>query len=104
MLDIRLIRDRAEFVKAELGKLGVAPEAIDAILGVDKQRRERIQQVESLRAQRSETSRTIGKQEPAERERLKAEMRTVGERITALQVIGLAVTILGVLLVQWTRV
>ncbi len=85
MLDIRLIRDRAEFVKAELGKLGVAPEAIDAILGVDKQRRERIQQVESLRAQRSETSRTIGKQEPAERERLKAEMRTVGERITALE-------------------
>jgi len=85
MLDIRLIRDRSDFVKTELTKVGFAPENIDAILDIDKRRRELIQQTETLRAQRSETSRTIGKQEPAERERLKAEMRAVGERIASLE-------------------
>ncbi len=85
MLDIRLIRDRPDFVKAELAKLGFTAENIDGILDVDKRRRELIQQTETLRAQRSETSRTIGKQEPAERERLKAEMRAVGDRIAALE-------------------
>ncbi|HUI27086.1 MAG TPA: serine--tRNA ligase [Candidatus Kryptonia bacterium] len=85
MLDIRLIRERPDFVKAELSKLGFAAESVDSILTVDKQRRERIQQVESLRAQRTETSRTIGKQQPADRERLKAEMRALGDRIATLE-------------------
>ncbi len=85
MLDIRLIRDRTEFVKAELHKLSVAATVVDDLLAADKQRRELITQTESLRAQRSETSRTIGKQQPAERDRLKAEMRVVGERIAALE-------------------
>ena len=85
MLDIRLIRERPDFVKAELSKLGFAAENVDAILTIDKQRRERIQQVESLRAQRTETSRTIGKQQPADRERLKAEMRALGDRIATLE-------------------
>jgi seryl-tRNA synthetase len=85
MLDIRLIRERSDYVKAELTRVGFAPENVDAILDIDRQRRELIQQTESLRAQRSETSRTIGKQEPVERERLKAEMRAVGERIAALE-------------------
>ncbi|MBI4516970.1 MAG: serine--tRNA ligase [Deltaproteobacteria bacterium] len=85
MLDIRLIRERSDFVKAELAKVGFAAAAIDEILATDKQRRELIAQSESLRAQRSETSRTIGKQAPAERERLKAEMRALGERIAAFE-------------------
>jgi seryl-tRNA synthetase len=85
MLDIRLIRDQTDFVKTELAKVGFSAEDVDVILEIDKQRRQRIQEVESLRAQRTETSRTIGKREPAERERLKVEMRAVGERITALE-------------------
>jgi seryl-tRNA synthetase len=85
MLDIRLIRERPDFVKAELAKVGFESESVDALLETDKRRRERIQQVESLRAQRSERSREIGKQQPAERERLKAEMRAVGERIAVLE-------------------
>ncbi|HVN84851.1 MAG TPA: serine--tRNA ligase [Candidatus Binatia bacterium] len=85
MLDIRLIRERPDFVKAELARLGFVAEHIDTILRIDKQRREAIQQVESLRAQRAETSRTIGKQAPAERDRLKVEMRAVGDRIATLE-------------------
>ncbi|MBI3782508.1 MAG: serine--tRNA ligase, partial [Deltaproteobacteria bacterium] len=85
MLDIRLIRERTDFVKTELVKVGFEPAAIDSILAADGKRRALIQEVETLRARRSEVSRTIGKQEPAIREQLKADMRSVGERIAALE-------------------
>jgi seryl-tRNA synthetase len=85
MLDIRLIRERADFVKAELAKVGFTAEGIDAVLAADARRRALIQEVESLRAQRAEVSRTIGKHEPAARAQLVTEMRAVGDRITALQ-------------------
>jgi len=85
MLDIRLIRERTEFVQAELRKVGVADDAIAAVLATDARRRSCIHEVESLRAHRAEVSRTIAKQAPADRERLVAEMRAVGERISALE-------------------
>ena len=85
MLDIRLIRERPDFVKAELDKVGFAPAGIDAVLATDARRRALIQEVESLRAHRSEVSRTIGKQAPAAREQLVTEMRAVGDRIGALE-------------------
>jgi seryl-tRNA synthetase len=85
MLDIRLIRERTEFVQAELAKLGFDTGLIDALLGTDVRRRALIQEVESLRAKRAEVSRTIGKQDPAAREQIVGEMRAVGDRITALE-------------------
>ncbi|MBP1684226.1 MAG: seryl-tRNA synthetase [Deltaproteobacteria bacterium] len=85
MLDIRLIRERTEFVKAELAKVGVAAGAVDTVVAADAQRRALITEVESLRARRAEVSRTIPKQEPASRAPLVAEMRAVGDRIAALE-------------------
>ena len=64
MLDIRLIRERTDFVKAELDKVGFEAAGIDAVLAADARRRALIQEVETLRAKRSEVSRTIGKQDP----------------------------------------
>jgi seryl-tRNA synthetase len=85
MLDIRLIRERSEFVKAELAKVGFAGSEIDTIIATDARRRALIQEVESLRAKRAEVSRTIGKQDPAARTQLVTEMRAVGDRISALE-------------------
>jgi seryl-tRNA synthetase len=85
MLDIRLIRERTEFVKAELAKVGFEAVAIDALLATDVRRRALIQAVESLRAKRAEVSHAIGKQDPAVRQQLVTDMRAVGERITALE-------------------
>ena len=85
MLDIRLIRERPEFVKTELQKVGFDPAGIEAVLAVDGRRRGLIQEVESLRAHRGEVSRTIGKHDPAAREQLVADMRGVGERIGRLE-------------------
>jgi seryl-tRNA synthetase len=85
MLDIRLLRERADFAKAELAKVGFEPEGIDAVLAADSRRRALIQEVESLRAHRAEVSRTIGKHEPEARAQLVTEMRAVGDRIAALE-------------------
>ncbi len=85
MLDIRLIRERSNFVKAELAKVGFEPAAIDGVLAADARRRALIQEVESLRAHRAEVSRTIGKHDPAARANLVTDMRAVGERIAALE-------------------
>lgn len=85
MLDVRLIRERSDFVKSELAKVGFDAAAIDALLASDVRRRGLIQDVESLRAKRAEVSRTIGKQDPAARQQLIADMRAVGDRIASLE-------------------
>ena len=85
MLDIRLIRDRTDFVKQELARVGYEGAEIDRLLEADRTRRALIQEVEGLRAQRGETSKKIGKTAPAERTALVEEMRAVGDRITVLE-------------------
>lgn len=85
MLDIRLLRERTDFVKHELAKVGYDAAGIDAVLAADARRRELIQQVESLRAHRSTVSKTVGKSKGTEREALIADMRAVGDRIATLE-------------------
>lgn len=85
MLDIRLIRERSDFVKSELAKVGFDATGIDAVLAADTRRRSLIQEVESLRAHRAEVSRTIGKQDPEARAKIVSDMRAVGDRVTALE-------------------
>ena len=85
MLDIRLIREQPDHVKRELAKVALDAAEIDAVLAVDERRRAAITQVEQLRAQRAEASRKIGKQSPAERAALVADMRAVGDQIAELE-------------------
>ena len=68
MLDIRQIRADPAGVKAELAKVGVEPAQVDALLDADRQRREAIQAVETLRAERTVASKAIRDQkDPAAR-------------------------------------
>jgi seryl-tRNA synthetase len=85
MLDLRLIRERTDWVKAELAKVGCAPEEVDAVVSADAARRSLLQKVESLRARRSELSRLIPKLPSTEQEARKAEVRTIGAEIAALE-------------------
>src|SRR5437870_4871350 len=85
MLDIRLIRERTEFVKEELAKLGFETGIIDAIVTTDRERRVAIQELESLRARRTATSKTFAKQDAAKRVELAAEMRALGDSIANLE-------------------
>jgi len=54
MLDINYIRDNAEKVKQATLDKGFDASAVDSLLEADKERRELIQQVESLRAKRND--------------------------------------------------
>lgn len=86
MLDIRLIRERPEFVKKELEKVGFPGEELDALLDLDRRRRSLIHEAESLKAQRSARSQEIRQiTNPQEREAAVREMRTLGGHIAALE-------------------
>jgi seryl-tRNA synthetase len=86
MLDIRIIRNEPDRVKAELAKVGVAPAEVDALLEADRVRRETLHAVETLRAERTSASKAIRDlKDPAERERAIAAQKGVGERIAAAE-------------------
>ena len=85
MLDLAYIREHAEEIKEALVVLGTAA-PIDEILALDESRREVLQEVEALRAERNTVSKQIGKMKDKEkRDALIVEMRQVGERISALE-------------------
>jgi len=87
MLDIAIIREQPEQVKARLASRNEDPAQVDAILGLDARRRELLQEVETLRAERNRVSKEIGRmQDEAERKQLIVEMRQVGDRISEMEV------------------
>ena len=61
MLDIRLIRERPDYVKAQLARVGVDAAQVDAVLAFDARRRELLSEVEALKATRNAVSKEIGK-------------------------------------------
>ncbi len=89
MLDIKLVRERPDFVKERLTTRGGGDERfIDEILALDEERRARLGEGERLKSQRNAASKEIGglmaQKKAAEAEARKAEVRTIGERITVL--------------------
>lgn len=60
MIDINLIREKPEWVKEQIAKLGDDKAPIDGILAADARRREIILEVEELRRLRNESSKQIG--------------------------------------------
>ncbi len=86
MLDIALIREQPERVKATLLSRNEDPSQVDTILALNAQRRELLQKVEALRAERNRVSKEISRlRDQVKRERLIAEMRQVGDRIGGLE-------------------
>ena len=89
MLDIKLIREKPDFVRARLATRGAGDEArIDELLKVDEQRRKILAEVETLKAQRNRVSKEIGalmgQKKTAEAEARKAETKNLGDKIAAL--------------------
>jgi len=86
VLDIALIREQPERVKATLLSRNEDPSQVDTILALNAQRRELLQKVEALRAERNRVSKEISRlRDQVKRERLIAEMRQVGDRIGGLE-------------------
>jgi seryl-tRNA synthetase len=85
MLDINLIRDHPDAVKAAMRDLD-AEAPIDQILALDIRRRELLTEVESLRARRNIVSKEISRTKEKEARQAKIEeMRGVGDRIKMLE-------------------
>ena len=89
MLDIKLIREKPDFVRARLSTRGAGDETrIDELLKLDEQRRKILSEVETLKARRNRTSKEIGalmgQKKTAEAEAKKAETKDLGDRIAAL--------------------
>lgn len=89
MLDIKLIREKADLVRQRLATRGAGDEArVDQVLALDEQRRKALGEVEVLKAQRNRVSKEIGalmgQKKLAEAEAKKAETRDLGDRISLL--------------------
>jgi seryl-tRNA synthetase len=89
MLDIKLIRDRPDFVRQRLATRGAGDEArIEEVLTCDEQRRKLLGEVEALKAQRKRASKEIGaligQKKTAEAEAKKKETADLGDRIAEL--------------------
>lgn len=86
MLDIRLIREQPDVVKAGLATVGVDAAEVDALLALDAERRAAIQKVESLKAERTKASKRIGAlKDPTEREAAIAAQQGVGDAIATAE-------------------
>jgi len=83
MLDIKLIRDNPDLVRQALEKRGQSA-PLDKIMSLDERRRQLLHEMETLRAQRNEVSKQLGKMTDKPPQ-LIADMRQLGEKITSLE-------------------
>jgi len=89
MLDIKLIREKPECVRERLAARGAGDESkLSELLAIDERRRKSLAEAEELKAQRNRLSKEIGalmgQKKTAEADARKAEVRTMGERISEL--------------------
>jgi seryl-tRNA synthetase len=89
MLDIKVIREKPDFVRQRLATRGAGDEAkVDEVLALDEKRRGLLSEVESLKAQRNRVSKEIGalmaQKKAAEAQAKKDETRQIGDQITKL--------------------
>ena len=89
MLDIKLIREKPDFVRERLAARGAGDESkIDDVLARDEERRKYLAEAEQLKAQRNRVSKEIGalmgQKKLAEVEAKKEDTRQIGDRITEL--------------------
>jgi seryl-tRNA synthetase len=89
VLDIRLIREKPDWVRQGLASRGAGDEAlVDKILQADERRRRLLSEAEALKSQRNRVSKEIGalmgQKRIEEAEAKKRETRDLGDRIASL--------------------
>ncbi|MEN8241931.1 MAG: serine--tRNA ligase [Chloroflexota bacterium] len=85
MLEMKLIRETPEIVRAGMEKRGMDPAPVDQAVEFDARWREILQEVEALKGERNSVSKEIGRmKDKTEREAKIEAMRVVGDKIKAL--------------------
>lgn len=84
MLDIRFIRENTDAVKVAMANRNAEVD-LDAVLTLDNRRRAIVAEAEELKAERNRVSKSIGQmiKEGQDPEEIKAQVRAMGDRITA---------------------
>ncbi|NMC46799.1 MAG: serine--tRNA ligase [Chloroflexi bacterium] len=85
MIDIKLVREEPQTVREGMLKRNLDASVVDELLAIDEQRRQKLQEVETLKAERNTVSREIGRiEDKTERDARIADMKVVSDRISAL--------------------
>ena len=85
MIDIKLVREKPEFLKDGLKRRQMDPGVIDRLAALDEERRLVLTEVETLKAERNKVSKEISAIKDArEHEAKVSAMREVGDRIAQL--------------------
>ena len=85
MIDIKIVRDNPQLLKDALERRHMDTAVVDQLADLDEEWRAKLTRVEELKAERNTVSKEIGKiKDKEEREKKIAEMRAVGDKITAM--------------------
>jgi seryl-tRNA synthetase len=81
VIDLRLVREDPEAVRASQRARGEDPGAVDALLAADERRREAVGRADTLRAEQRQLSKKIGKARGDEREALLAQGKELARAV-----------------------
>lgn len=84
MLDINLIREKPDYVKDGMNKVGADPALIDRVLELDERWRELVSESEDMKAERNRKSKRVKDASDDERQELIEYLRNVGDQIDEL--------------------
>ena len=85
MIDLRILRDDPDLVRASQRARGADPLAVDRLLAVDADRRTAVAAGDSLRAEHKSFGRTIGKASPADRPALLERGKEMSNAVKAAE-------------------
>lgn len=86
MIDLRLLREDPETVRASQRVRGADPQVVDRLLEADASRRAAVAAADELRAAQKQFGRTVGKASPDERPALLEQAKVLAAEVKAAQV------------------
>jgi seryl-tRNA synthetase len=84
MIDLKLLRENPETVRADYERRGGVP-ALDEVIQLDSKHRAQLQQVEALRAEQNRASKAIGQAASEDRQAAIAAAKELSDRIKSLE-------------------
>ncbi|HTM84217.1 MAG TPA: serine--tRNA ligase [Mycobacterium sp.] len=85
MIDLRMLRENPDTVRASQRARGENPALVDALLQADTERRSAISEADNLRAEQKAASKLVGKATPDERPALLQQAKDLAERVKAAE-------------------
>ncbi len=85
MIDLKLLRDNPDVVRASQRARGEDPGLVDALLDTDAARRAAVSSADNLRAEQKAASKQVGKASPDERPALLAAAKELADKVKAAE-------------------